>query len=641
MAGRCRSHWNCLGKVSLYLLDSNHPLNSGLDRSITSNLFASSPDIRLLQRLVLGVGGWWLLEKLGIEIDVCHLNESHGAFALLARAVCFAEKHNVPFQVALRATRAGNVLTTHTALGDDFEQFEPTLLLRLIQPLLRRTGLSADEMLAMGRRDPHDVYEPFNMAYLAARGCCRVSGVSRLHGRVSRGLFHGLFQGWPQPEVPVGYVTGGVHTPSWVSQPADELWSQAYAGAGHWLENLDVASRSLEGASDEQLWDMRARARRTLVHYVRDRLQRHSQDRGAPDERIRQVQHVLDPSFLTLGFACRFTESRRPNLLLHNADRFAAILCNPECPAQIIVAGNADPDDNTGKAMVQQMVWFSQREDVRDRVVFLEDYDMAAAQQFAGGIDVWISSPRRPSETCGIGSMKTLISGGLHASTLDGWWDETDSPMAGWSIGGDREHGGECDADDACELYSVLEQQIVPEFYDRDQDGIPYAWVHRVRRSMSTLSGQFSSDRMVQEYVEQAYLPATQSYLHRAADGARLAMELEDWQSKLSENWLHLRLGDMRCNEADERWHFEVQVHFGDLDPASVQVQLFADAVPDDEPIRVPMLRREPIPGDVGAYVYQASVAADRPADHFTPRVVPHHGQAFVPLEASQSLWYG
>jgi len=630
-----------VGKVNLYLLDSNHPLNSAVDRSITAELFASNAEMRLLQRLVLGVGGWRLLEKLGIDIQVCHLNEAHAAFAVLARAVSFAEKHNIPLQVALRATRAGNVLTTHTAVADGFEQVETTLLLRLAQPFLRKTGLSAEELLAMGRRDPLDEYEPFNMAYLAVRGCCRASGVSRLHGRVSRGLLHGLFQGWPQAEVPIEHITGGVHIPSWVSPPADKLWSQACPGDGCWLENLDEASQSIETVSDETLWDFRARARETLIHYVRGRLRRRLQDQGAADKAIKRIGGVLDPGFLTFGFACRFAESKRPNLLLHDPDRFAAILCNEDRPAQIIVAGKANPDDDTGKAMLQQIVWFSQREDVRDRVVFLEDYDMAAAQYLAGGIDVWISNSRRSSEACGIDSMRMLASGGLHASTLDGWWDEARAASAGWRIGGDWEHSGEYDADDAGALYDVLEEQVVPEFYDRDENGIPHGWVDRIRASMSTLTRQFNSDRMVREYVERAYLPAADSFLRRGADGAELAFELEAWHTRLCGSWHHLRFGEVRCHGADEQWHFEVDVYFGDLDPAAVQVQLFADATSDGEPIREPMIRRRPIDGVVHGFVYQMSVAADRPANHFTPRVVPYHAQSFVPLEASQSLWYG
>ncbi len=566
-----------VGKVYLYLLDSNHPLNSPWDRGITANLYAAGKEKRLLQEIVLGVGGWRLLEELGIDVQVCHLNEGHAAFAVLARASSFASQHGVSFPVALRATRAGNVFTTHTPVEAAFDRFDPALVIKYTEPFVRETGLAPEQFLALGRKDPGDSSEPFNMAYLAMRGCCHANGVARLHGRVSRTLFHVLFPGWPEAQVPVGHVTNGVHVPTWHSEPANKLWRQAYGSDRPWLGDLEAAAKAVEGLSDEQLWDYRADARKTLVDYVRQRLERQRRERNSAEAVIQEARHVLDPNVLTLGFARRFAEYKRPNLLLADRDRFARILCNAQRPVQIIVAGKAHPSDDGGKAMIQQMAVFSWRQDVRGRAVFLEDYDMVLAQNFAAGVDVWINNPRRPAEACGTSGMKMLVNGGLHCSVLDGWWPEAYTSEVGWAIGGEREHQGEGDVDDANALYALLENEITREFYERDEGGIPRAWITRVRSSMTRLTAQFSSDRMVREYVEQAYLPAAKAYSRRCSRNARLACALEDWLAKIDDEWQSMRFGRVAVHQVDDQWHFEVHVLLGGLGADCVQVQLYAD----------------------------------------------------------------
>ncbi len=632
--------WNArVGKVNLYLLDSNHPLNSPWDRGITANLYAAGKEKRLLQELVLGVGGWRFLETLGMDVQVCHLNEGHAAFAVLARAVSFAEKNKVPFHVALRATRAGNVFTTHTPVAAAFDRFEPGLLTKTAEPLVRATGLSDEAFLGLGRRDPADAGEPFNMAYLAMRGSCHVNGVARLHGKVSRRLFEVLFPGWPEEQVPVSSVTNGVHIPTWHSEPANLLWSAAYGVEGPWLGNVGAAAKGIQHVSDERLWDYRAEARKTLVDYVRVRLQRQFRERNAPQAVIQKAQHVLDPNRITLGFARRFAEYKRPNLLLDDPERFSRILRNPERPMQIVFAGKAHPDDQGGKAMVQRMVQFARRDDVREHVVFLEDYDMVLAQHFAAGVDVWINNPRRPAEACGTSGMKMLVNGGLNCSILDGWWDEAYAAEVGWAIDGTREHSGEHDHDDAAALYDLLENVIAPEFYERDQLGVPRAWMHRVRASMTQLTEQFSSDRMVREYVEQAYLPAARAYLRRTADGAKLSRELETWSAVVDEQWQAVRFGRLFVHQAEQQWQFEIEAYLGDLNADYVRVQLYAEALGEQPAVCATIERAGPIHGAVNGFLYRGSVPAGRPAEHYTPRIVPFHAEAFLPTETAHITW--
>jgi starch phosphorylase len=630
-----------VGRVPLYLLDSNDPLNSPRDRAITAHLYAAAKETRLLQEIVLGVGGWRLLERLGAEAQVCHLNEGHAAFAVLARAASFADRTGQPFLTALWATRAGNVFTTHTPVAAAFDQFEPDLLARYAQPFLERTGTPLEQVLALGRKNPSDRGEPFNMAYLAMRGCCHVNGVSRLHGSVSRRLFKDLYPGWPEAEVPVGHVTNGVHVPTWDSAPASRLWSTAFgAGERPWVACLAEAAERVARVGPRELWDFRAEARRDLIDYVRRRLARQYQEHGAPPETVERTRRVLDPDTLTLGFARRFTEYKRPTLLLRDPERLARLLSRPGRSVQLIVAGKAHPNDDQGKGMVQALARFARRPDVWDRVVFLEDYDMALAQLLAAGVDVWVNTPRRPAEACGTSGMKMLVNGGLNFSSLDGWWDEAFGPEVGWAVGDGRDPAGPYgDAREALQLYDTLENQIIPEYYDRDAGGVPQAWVARIRASMSRLTPHFSSDRMLREYVEKAYLPAAEAYRRRAAGGGELAAALRRWQADVAEAWRDVRFGDLRVTQDGRHWLFEVGVSLGGLSPGLVRVQLYAEPTDGEDPAPVVMDLKGPVPGSVNGYCYTAKAPADRPVRHYTPRIVPHHPDAFVPLEDGHVCW--
>lgn len=631
-----------VGKVTLYLLDSNDPLNSPWDRGITANLYAAGKDIRLLQELVLGIGGWRLLEQLGLDVQVCHLNEGHAAFAVLARAASFARRTGQPFSVALWATRAGNVFTTHTPVAAAFDQFEPDLLLNYAQPFLQATGVAVDAVLALGRKDANDRNEPFNMAYLAMRGCCHVNGVSRLHGRVSQRLFKDLYPHWPEDEVPIGHITNGIHVPTWDSPMTNRLWSKAYAqGERRWVEHLAEACQAMAQVPPGDLWTFRAEGRHSLVQYIRRRLARQYQQHSAPAEVVQRARHILDPNILTLGFARRFTAYKRPNLLLHDPERLAKLICRPDRSVQLVVAGKAHPKDEQGKAMVQTLVRFARRNDVWDRVVFLEDYDMVLAQQLAEGVDVWINAPRRPAEACGTSGMKMLVNGGLNFSELDGWWDEAYTPEVGWALGDGQDYQDSAmDAREANQFYETLEARIIPEFYDRDADGIPRAWVQRIRNSMVQLTPQYSSDRMVQDYVAKAYLPAATAYLQRVADKGTAAVALERWHKEVADCWRGLRFGDVNVVKDNDNWKIEVRVYLGDLAPDQVCVQLYAAPAKHDPATVITMQRDGNLTGSVNGYRFLAQVPAQRPAQDYTPRIVPVHPGAFVPLENARILWH-
>jgi starch phosphorylase len=628
-----------VGKVCLYLLDSNHPLNSPWDRGITADLYAAGREKRLLQELVLGVGGYRLLEKLGIEVQVCHLNEGHAAFAVVARAASYAHRTNQPFATALRATRAGNVFTTHTPVEAAFDRFDPDLVRNYAGPLIGEAGIDGDAFLALGRRDPNDHAEPFNMAYLAVRGSGNVNGVAKLHGQASRRLFASLFAGWPVGEVPVGHVTNGIHVPTWHSELAAGLWSEAYGTRRAWLGDLDGAAQAVAGLPDERLWQHRAASRAALVDYVRERLVRQAREHADPAEAAKAA-HILDPNRLTIGFARRFAGYKRPWLMLADQDRFARLLSDPDRPVQILVAGKAHPDDAGSKGMVRDFSRFSWRDDVHDRVVFLADYDMVLAQHLVAGVDVWLNNPRRPLEASGTSGMKVLVNGGLHCSTLDGWWDEAYEPAVGWAIGDREEHDASEDGEDAEALYQVLEQQVVPEFYDRDELGLPRAWIRRVRASMSSLTPRFSSDRMVREYVQGIYLPAATAVAARTADGGRAGAELEAWSMAVAGGWASIRFGRISVTPAPAGRELRLEVFLGDVPADGVRVEAYADPPGGDGPgVTVPMAADHAIVGAVNGTVFAGVLPEGRPVTDYTPRVVPSHAGAIVPLDLGLIAW--
>ena len=530
-----------IGQLKLYLLDSNDPANPPAYRGITSQLYGGGPDLRLMQEGVLGIGGWRLLRALGIHPQVCHLNEGHAAFAVLERARSFMEDNAQSFDASLAVTRAGNVFTTHTPVEAGFDRFAPSLIGQYLERYAHeRLGIDLAHLLALGRAVPDDANEPFNMANLAARGSGRINGVSRLHGAVSRRIFQGLFPRWPQAEVPIGYVTNGVHAPTWDSQAADTLWTEA-CGPDRWRGTLETVGDDIRRAPDGALWELRASNRLELLRFVRERLAIELAARGADPK---SAASVFDPNTLTLGFARRFATYKRPNLLLHDPERLVRILTNPERPVQLVMAGKAHPQDGAGQAMVKAWIEFVQRPDVRRHVVFLSDYDLVLAERLVQGADLWINTPRRPWEACGTSGMKVLVNGGLNLSELDGWWAEAYTPTVGWALGDGKEHADESawDLAETAQLYDVLEKDVVPAFYRRDKNGIATEWVARIRESMSLLAPRFSANRAVREYTEQYYLPAAAAYGARASDRGAYGRSVLQWKQALTEHWASLKI---------------------------------------------------------------------------------------------------
>ena len=629
-----------VGRVKLLLLDSNDAANFAVHRGITSELYGGGPELRLKQELLLGIGGWRLLAALGIQPEVCHLNEGHAAFAVLERAFSFMQETGQPFDVALAVTRAGNLFTTHTAVAAGFDRFAPVLIEQYLGGYAeKKLGIPLHDLLALGRRNPNDSSESFNMAYLAIRGSGAVNGVSRLHRKVSRNLFAPIFPNWPVHEVPVGHVTNGVHMPSWDSAAADDLWTEA-CGKDRWLGTMETLEQDIRRISDARLWQFRAAAGKSLVEYARERLSRQLTASGASPEAVDGAKHLFDPKALTIGFARRFAPYKRPNLLLNDPERLLRLLTDRERPVQLILAGKAHPADQAGQALIQEWTHFIRRPEVRPHVIFLSDYDMLLTERLVQGVDVWINTPRRPWEASGTSGMKVLVNGGINLSELDGWWAEAYTSEVGWALGDGREHGDDpaWDAAEAEVLYGLLECEVIPEFYTRNEKGIPTAWIARMRESMAQLTPRFSANRTVREYTEQHYLPAASAYRERAADKGAVGVQLVNWQGAMQQNWSNLRFGEMKVATDGGNHIFEVQVYLNGIDANSVRVELYADGVIGGLPVRQEMKIVGQLVGANGI-TYSTQVPTTRPAADYTARVIPHWSGVAVPLEAAQILW--
>ena len=637
---RLRTWHAQVGRRSLLLLDSNDLLNAPGDRGITSELYGGGMEMRLQQEMVLGLGGWRLLETLGLDCPVCHLNEGHAAFAILERARHFMVRTGQAFPVAMRATRAGNLFTTHTPVEAGFDRFAPDLFALYFHDYARELGLDLDELLALGRINGNATDEPFHMAYLAVRGSGAVNGVSRLHGDVSRRIFQPLFPHWPRHEVPVGHVTNGVHVPSWDSAAADAVWTEA-CGKSRWRGDLETVEVDLRQLDDEVLWCFRCEGRQRLMRFLKKRVAHQHCARGDAMAEVGELDSnsMLDPDVLTLGFARRFAEYKRTNLLLHDTGRLLRLLCSRDRPVQLVIAGKAHPQDAEGKRMLREWQDFLTRPEVRGRVVFVEDYDLVVAGQLTQGVDVWINTPRRPWEASGTSGMKVLVNGGLNLSELDGWWAEAFTPVVGWALGDGREHDDAAawDNAEAEQLYQVLETEVVPCYYRRDESGLPREWVSRMRESMASLTTQFSTNRMLREYVERYYVRLAEAYRRRAAG---TAVELQNWYRQLAQHWQRIHFGNVSSTPAEGRYHFDVQVYLDELSSEAIRVELYADPIEGGEPFSQSLERGELLAGTVNAYVYQGTIPSDRPASDYTPRIVPVHGEASVPLETDLILWY-
>ncbi len=637
-----------VGRISLYLLDSSLPENDLAGQRITNELYGGGSEERLAQELLLGVGGFRMLRALGVDPQVCHLNEGHCVFSSLERTSQIMRAHGLSFYEARQATGAGTLFTTHTPVAAGFDLFPKPLIEAGLGSYLKELDLDVDLFTRMGQVNPDAPGEEFNVAVLALRQAARRNAVSRLHRRVTAGMMEPGWIGFPRGEIPIESVTNGVHTKSWVAPEMEQLFDH-YLGP-RWREETSAAEawQRVERIPDVELWQAHSRLRERLVAYAREEEEARSGRRGREHGLGAVAHRPLQPNALTIGFARRFATYKRATLLFRDIERLKRILLDPARPVQLLLAGKAHPRDGAGKDFIRQLLDIVKREGLSDQVIFLEDYDMNKTAMLVQGADVWLNTPRRPFEACGTSGMKVVPNGGLNLSVLDGWWAEAYRPGVGWAIGDGQEfvHAGYQDEVDAESLYSLLENEIVPLFYTRDADGLPRGWIAMMKESIRILAPAFSGDRMVKEYTEKFYLPIGDRYERLAANGFAKAKELSAWRTKVRDAWRHVRVTGADADETKditvgEAIEVTATAALGALAPADVIVEAYFGALRPDGTLRsgrgFPL---EWVGGDHGGHLYRGMVPARASGLHgYCIRVLPQHDDMLVPNELPLVAW--
>lgn len=625
-----------VGRISLYLLDLSSAANPPELRRISSRLYGGDNEMRIRQELVLGTGGVRALRVLGLRPAVFHMNEGHAAFLVVERIAQLMEEQQLSFDQAKLFVTAGNVFTTHTPVPAGFDRFGPELVDRYFGAYYARLQITRDEFLGLGRENPADTSEPFCPTFLALRLSAFRNGVSQLHGNVSRKMFKSLWPRLPEAEVPISAITNGVHPASWVSGREIGSLYHRYLGP-RWEE--DPTDRkvwnNVQRIPDQELWRAHERRRERLINFVRERLERQIRRRGGSASELTAALEALDPAALTIGFARRFATYKRANLIFHDTERLATLLANPQRPFQIIFAGKAHPEDSYGKEIIREIARYTRRVDLSQKVVFLEDYDMAIARYLVQGVDVWLNNPRRPLEASGTSGMKVAMNGGLNLSILDGWWAEAYRPEIGWAIGSGEEYA-DLNYQDEVEsraLYELLERDILPLFYDRAADGPPRGWVAKMKASIAANLPVFNTHRMVQDYTRAFYLPAAarQDQLRASQFGATKTVAA--WQQALQSGWEAVQIVDVWAERATEvgigtRMEVCAEIELGPAEPEGLAVELLHGPVNSDdqipygvvEPMRVASAsgKRTRYQGEfvcdtTGLYGYAVRVRADHP----------------------------
>lgn len=639
-----------VGRISLYLLDSNVLENAPHDQGITDTLYGGDEDMRIRQEMILGIGGMKALQAVGIDPTVCHMNEGHAAFLSIERIRQYVEKHGCELKTARQVIVSGNVFTTHTPVPAGFDIFTSSLLEKYTRKSIESAGMKFSEFHNLGKVDPDDESEAFNMAVLAMSNANYVNGVAKLHAHVTRQMFSHRWPAFPESEVPVDAVTNGIHTMTWVNEKMSNLFDE-YLGPNWRRDPSDPAIwNRVDDIPDDEIWNCRENLRGDLVRYVRKRLQSDLTSRKLTSDEFSSSGQLLDPRILTIGFARRFATYKRASLMLTDKERFKKILFHEERPVQILIAGKAHPRDDAGKKIIQDLVNFIQNEGARNRMVFVEDYDMEIARNLIQGVDVWLNNPRRPNEASGTSGMKVVPNGGINCSVLDGWWDEGYDPKVGFAIGEGTDFGdhGHQDWLDSRSLYSVLEREIVPKFYHRVDNGLPSQWIAMMKASIKKLAPYFSTARMVRDYATKAYVPASRAYCALSENNQEQALLARTWREKVQKEWNegHVQIrsvSDSAGRAAHHGGFFEVQakVSIGALDVNDVEVQALVGKIGSNrELVHQEIIALHPVDQSGEAIEFKAKIPCDVPGHRgYVIRVVPKHPLVSVIHELPIVIW--
>ncbi|HOD15780.1 MAG: alpha-glucan family phosphorylase [Spirochaetes bacterium] len=624
-----------VGKITVYLLDTNIDKNGIEDRAITDELYGGDTDMRIRQEMVLGIGGIRALKALQRTITVYHMNEGHAAFLAIERIREAMVERKLSYPEALAFVTASNVFTTHTPVPAGNDRFEPKMIEAYFGDYLKSMGLTPEQFLSLGREDPHDKKELFCMTVLALKTAAGCNGVSKLHGSVSRNMWKRIWPQLPVHEVPIDHITNGVQTLSWTSDEMMRLLNR-YLGP-RWIDNPADNSiwQNVDNIPDSELWRCRERLRERLVSFVRRKLKEQLLARGVSPKEAEIANSVFDPDVLTIGFARRFATYKRGTLILRNIEKLSQLLHDRERPMQIVFAGKAHPRDNMGKELIRQIIHLSGGERFRRSVVFIEDYSMNIARYLVQGVDVWLNTPIRPKEASGTSGMKVVPNGGINISVLDGWWDEAYNSDNGWAIGKGEEYGDLAYQDEveSLFLYNILEKEVKPAFYNRGLDGLPHEWLGRMKESMKSITSIYNTNRMVKDYTEKFYRTAHCHCVDFCGENYKAAREYAGWKSKISDSWANLSIQSVDIDQEKEikvgsRITVRAEVDLGGISPEHVQVELYFGNLDKNgeivEGVAMPM--RTAGTGANGTAAFEGQMLCLQSGQFgFTVRVIPRH----------------
>jgi starch phosphorylase len=639
-----------VGRIPLYLLDTNDPANSERSRRITAELYGGDSETRIQQEIVLGIGGARALHLLGLWPFVYHLNEGHAAFAALERIRQAMTTYKAPFEVALEAAAASTVFTTHTPVPAGIDMFSPDLVERYFSSFMASLGLTVKDLLDLGREKPQDLSSPISMAVLAMRLSGGVNAVSELHCKVSKKMWAGLWPDLPEEDIPINYVTNGVHIASYLSKEISDVYSR-YLGEG-WIEDPDNKKiwPRVYNIPHEELWRVHETRRERLVTYCRRRLAEQTRASGGTSLDVRRCHEALNPDALTIGFARRFAPYKRAGLLFMDPDRLLRLISDKRRPVQFIFAGKAHPRDSNGKELIKKVVHQSRAEGFYRKLVFIEDYDINIARYLVQGVDVWMNTPRRPMEACGTSGMKAAANGALNLSVLDGWWPEAYDGTNGWAIGGGEEYDA-ADYQDRLEaeaIYGLLEKEVIPLYFDRGPDGLPRRWIDMMKNSMASICVRFNSHRMIEDYMDDYYVQA--ALVHQILGENRLsrARELSEWKKRVRSLWNQVKVVQVAESRSErvslgEDLSVSALIALGGLGENEVVVDLCHGPVsPDTERIMnrdvTPMTASERMSD--GLWKFEGVIRCDETGVYgYTIRVIPFHPYLFNPLFMNLVAW--
>ncbi len=623
-----------VGRIPIYFLDTNFEKNTPEDRSITYYLYVGDRNTRIKQEIVLGIGGMKLLEKLNLCPAICHMNEGHSAFLSIEKYVNAMDKFNISFSEAYDLVRNSNIFTTHTPVPAGNEVFDDYLVDKYLKPYIEEKSIPYDFVKKLGKINEHD--NQFNMTVFALRNSIFANGVSKLHGKTSRKMWQVLWPNLPGDEVPITHVTNGVHIYTWLSDEFTKLFDR-YIGP-KWREDPSkngVFDR-IKAIPDAELWRSHLRLKERLIGFIRERLRKQLIERKRPNSEIRISSEVLEPDALTIGFARRFAEYKRAFLIFKDLDRLKNILNNRNFPVQLIIAGKAHQSDTVGKEIIRNIMNIIRKPEFRRKIVFIEDYDLNVAKYLVQGVDVWLNNPRRPLEASGTSGMKASINGVLNLSVLDGWWDEAFNGENGWAIGGGEEYGEDVQNQDAIEstmLYDILENEIVPLFYNKGLDGLPHEWIKKMKISLETILPFFNTHRMVKEYTEKFYIPIGNHLKKLTENNLILLKDIRNWREKIYKNWDKVEVKSIITPKKSEIYtgediEIKVEIFLNELTEEDIVVEILYGELDSDEKIMDPKTVKMEFLNkkDSNIYIFKSSIHSEKSgAFGYQIRIIPYH----------------